>query len=501
MSGSSTLFSLLEGANNPSIDTPESTESVAKSGDAALFVSLLEQYQPDGAEQAPGAAEISVVNPLVPAVLPPAVSISGKALPQFVIPEDAVALPPSRAAALADPDGRLEDFAVGMGIDRELARLLLQETAANDRPRVPMPVGVVPETVARREMMLPTEPEPAVRREMMLPTVDGAMAETELAELPTSRLPMPVGVVVEPLVRREMMLPTVPEPAVRREVMLQASQAPVAIASAVAALSDEDVLRWRSVNVRQLPSRTDEVMKADAVASPSDDVGEPMRHTETEFAAASAVLRGFTLERPLRRSFGEPASTPLPAVAAASSVTPNPVMVAALPLSSVSVALPETPLLPSTDPQPLRLPDPTLAHEQRVEQFAQQVAQRLLQQIRQDRWTVSLQLDPQHLGPLDIELELEGNKVSANLGVANAEVRNLLESALPKLRESLDSAGLSLANWSFAQSSLRDQRERAETLVALARASRSTSATGAVDMTAISSAQIAASDRAVDLYV
>jgi hypothetical protein len=487
MSGSSTLFSLLEGANNPSIDTPESTESVAKSGDAALFVSLLEQYQPDGAEQAPGAAEISVVNPLVPAVLPPAVSISGKALPQFVIPEDAVALPPSRAAALADPDGRLEDFAVGMGIDRELARLLLQETAANDRPRVPMPVGVVPETVARREMMLPT--------------VDGAMAETELAELPTSRLPMPVGVVVEPLVRREMMLPTVPEPAVRREVMLQASQAPVAIASAVAALSDEDVLRWRSVNVRQLPSRTDEVMKADAVASPSDDVGEPMRHTETEFAAASAVLRGFTLERPLRRSFGEPASTPLPAVAAASSVTPNPVMVAALPLSSVSVALPETPLLPSTDPQPLRLPDPTLAHEQRVEQFAQQVAQRLLQQIRQDRWTVSLQLDPQHLGPLDIELELEGNKVSANLGVANAEVRNLLESALPKLRESLDSAGLSLANWSFAQSSLRDQRERAETLVALARASRSTSATGAVDMTAISSAQIAASDRAVDLYV
>ena len=449
MSGSSTLFSLLEGANNPSIDTPESTESVAKSGDAALFVSLLEQYQPDGAEQATGAAEISVVNPLVPAVLPPAVSISGKALPQFVIPEDAVTLPPSRAAALADPDGRLEDFAVGMGIDRELARLLLQETAANDRQRVPMPVGVVPETVARREMMLPTVPEPAVRREMML----------------------------------------------------QASQAPVAIASAVAALSDEDVLRWRSVNVRQLPSRTDEVMKADAVASPSDDVGEPMRHTETEFAAASAVLRGFTLERPLRRSFGEPASTPLPAVAAASSVTPNPVMVAALPLSSVSVALPETPLLPSTDPQPLRLPDPTLAHEQRVEQFAQQVAQRLLQQIRQDRWTVSLQLDPQHLGPLDIELELEGNKVSANLGVANAEVRNLLESALPKLRESLDSAGLSLANWSFAQSSLRDQRERAETLVALARANRSMSATGAVEMTAISSAQIPASDRAVDLYV
>ena len=56
---------------------------------------------------------------------------------------------------------------------------------------------------------------------------------------------------------------------------------------------------------------------------------------------------------------------------------------------------------------------------------------------------------------MDIDLTLSGNAVTATMGVANGEVRTLLESGLPRLRESLESAGLQLAGWSFNQSGSR----------------------------------------------
>jgi flagellar hook-length control protein FliK len=150
---------------------------------------------------------------------------------------------------------------------------------------------------------------------------------------------------------------------------------------------------------------------------------------------------------------------------------------------------------------PLRVPDPTLQHELRAEQFAEQVGRRMLQQIREDRWTVNLQLDPQRLGPMEIELQLEGNQVTAQVGVSNAEVRQLLESALPKLRESLDSAGLNLANWSFAQSGAREYREFAQrSAVEVANVTSTAAEAGNEDGMSRSMSEDSAS-RVVDVYV
>ena len=109
-----------------------------------------------------------------------------------------------------------------------------------------------------------------------------------------------------------------------------------------------------------------------------------------------------------------------------------------------------------------------LQRERGGDMVAEQVVRRLRRQNREDRWTGNLQLGPRRLGPMDIELQLDGNQVTAQVGVANAEVRHLLESALPKLRESLDSAGLNLANWSFAQSGAREYREFAQQTAAAA---------------------------------
>jgi hypothetical protein len=105
--------------------------------------------------------------------------------------------------------------------------------------------------------------------------------------------------------------------------------------------------------------------------------------------------------------------------------------------------------------QVLSAPDPKLTFGERVQAFADAVAQRVLGQIRNENWSVSLQLDPANLGAMEIDLTLRGNAVTANLGVANAEVRALLEAGLPRLKESLEASGLQLASWSFGQSGSR----------------------------------------------
>jgi flagellar hook-length control protein FliK len=103
----------------------------------------------------------------------------------------------------------------------------------------------------------------------------------------------------------------------------------------------------------------------------------------------------------------------------------------------------------------LSTPDPKLSFGERVQAFADAVAQRVLGQIRDENWSVTLQLEPANMGVMDIDLSMRGNAVVANVGVASGEVRALLESGLPRLRDSMESAGLQLAGWTFGQSGSR----------------------------------------------
>jgi flagellar hook-length control protein FliK len=103
----------------------------------------------------------------------------------------------------------------------------------------------------------------------------------------------------------------------------------------------------------------------------------------------------------------------------------------------------------------LQTPDAKLSFGERVQAFADAVAQRVIGQIREENWSVRMQLEPANLGTMDIDLSLKGNVVAATVGVANQDVRALLESGLPRLRESLESAGLQLSGWNFGQAGSR----------------------------------------------
>ena len=530
MSGTSALLNLLEGSGSALLNAPEAAQNGVSEADSSYFVSLMKQYEDSEGLEQPSAPEsrdpalellgnglpIPVATPVMlpaavlqnePTATPwalPSTTAALAMLPAAVLQNEPTATPwalPSTTAALVmlpaavevEADTRLEEFAVGLGIDRELARLLLRETS------VPTPV---------EEVELPAIlPQPTATPKVLSagPQITGTMTPSP-PMVPSASTTPQASTAAPSLIDPTMALPVAPSPTPRAEIPVPlASDVPLTMAgNAAPALRDEDVLRWRAF-IHRSSSGTREPVQEIAVQAASDEVldpvsGSPRRGlSDVDFAAATASLRGFAVER---RQILTSTATPVSSTVL-NGVLPgdSPVNPAVLPLAGT--APPSVPVTAQADPltTPLRVPDPALQHELRAEQFAEQVGRRLLQQIREDRWTVNLQLDPQRLGPMEIELQLEGNQVTAQVGVANAEVRHLLESALPKLRESLDSAGLNLANWSFAQSGAREYREFAQQSAAAAAKAAPKGIEGAIEDEAPRRVTEDSASRVVDVYV
>ena len=504
MSGTSALLNLLEGSGSALLNAPEAAQNGVSEADSSYFVSLMKQYEDSEGLEQPSAPEsrdpalellgnglpIPVATPVV---LPAAVLQNEPTATPWALPSTTAALVMLPAAVEVEADTRLEEFAVGLGIDRELARLLLRETS------VPTPV---------EEVELPAIlPQPTATPKVLSagPQITGTMTPSP-PMVPSASTTPQASTAAPSLIDPTMALPVAPSPTPRAEIPVpRASDVPLTMAgNAAPALRDEDVLRWRAF-IHRSSSGTREPVQEIAVQAASDEVldpvsGSPRRGlSEVDFAAATASLRGFALER---RQILTSTATPVSSTVL-NGVLPgdSPVNPAVMPLAGT--APPSVPVTAQADPltTPLRVPDPALQHELRAEQFAEQVGRRLLQQIREDRWTVNLQLDPQRLGPMEIELQLEGNQVTAQVGVANAEVRHLLESALPKLRESLDSAGLNLANWSFAQSGAREYREFAQQSAAAAAKAAPKGVEGAIEDEAPRRVTEDSASRVVDVYV
>jgi flagellar hook-length control protein FliK len=504
MSGTSALLNLLEGSGSALLNAPEAAQNGVSEADSSYFVSLMKQYEDSEGLEEPSAPEsrdpalellgnglpIPVATPVM---LPAAVLQNEPTATPWALPSTTAALVMLPAAVEVEADTRLEEFAVGLGIDRELARLLLRETS------VPTPV---------EEVELPAIlPQPTATPKVLNagPQITGTMTPSP-PMVPSASTTPQASTAAPSLIDPTMALPVAPSPTPRAEIPApRASDIPLTIAgNAAPALRDEDVLRWRAF-IHRSSSGTREPVQEIAVQAAGDEVldpvsGSPRRGlSEVDFAAATASLRGFALER---RQILTSTATPVSSTVL-NGVLPgdSPVNPAVLPLAGT--APPSVPVTAQADPltTPLRVPDPALQHELRAEQFAEQVGRRMLQQIREDRWTVHLQLDPQRLGPMEIELQLEGNQVTAQVGVANAEVRHLLESALPKLRESLDSAGLNLANWSFAQSGAREYREFAQQSAAAAAKATPKGVEGAIEDEVPRRVTEDSASRVVDVYV
>jgi flagellar hook-length control protein FliK len=67
----------------------------------------------------------------------------------------------------------------------------------------------------------------------------------------------------------------------------------------------------------------------------------------------------------------------------------------------------------------------------------------------------TLRLSPEHLGPVEVRIDVRDGNVSVSFGVAHGDTQAALEQALPRLREMLAAAGLHLGQASVQQEARR----------------------------------------------
>lgn len=93
--------------------------------------------------------------------------------------------------------------------------------------------------------------------------------------------------------------------------------------------------------------------------------------------------------------------------------------------------------------------------QQVMQRFGELLSQRLIQQVSQGNWRVELDLEPGDLGSIRIELEMKKGEIEASIKASQAATRDLLQESLPRLRESLERAGMDVASLSVYQQDRR----------------------------------------------
>ncbi|MTW11059.1 flagellar hook-length control protein FliK [Pseudoduganella eburnea] len=92
----------------------------------------------------------------------------------------------------------------------------------------------------------------------------------------------------------------------------------------------------------------------------------------------------------------------------------------------------------------------------------QQLGQKVVWMVNGGEQSATLTLNPPDLGPLQVVLNVSNDQASVAFTAAQPEVRQALEQALPKLRETMGEAGITLGNTSVSSGSQEQQQAFAE---------------------------------------
>jgi flagellar hook-length control protein FliK len=84
--------------------------------------------------------------------------------------------------------------------------------------------------------------------------------------------------------------------------------------------------------------------------------------------------------------------------------------------------------------------------------FSQELGERIVWLSARQGQVADIALNPPHLGPLEVKLSLTGGEAGAQFFSPHPQVREAIEAALPRLREMLAEAGVTLG-----QAQVRDE--------------------------------------------
>ncbi|MEZ5444401.1 MAG: flagellar hook-length control protein FliK [Gammaproteobacteria bacterium] len=88
-------------------------------------------------------------------------------------------------------------------------------------------------------------------------------------------------------------------------------------------------------------------------------------------------------------------------------------------------------------------------------------ASRVVWQVKDGLQQVNVAINPPELGPIEVRMSLQDDKVSAQFVTAHHAVRQVIEDAMPRLREMLSQSGLNLADANvFQQAPGRDGHDQ-----------------------------------------
>ena len=85
-------------------------------------------------------------------------------------------------------------------------------------------------------------------------------------------------------------------------------------------------------------------------------------------------------------------------------------------------------------------------HEVLSKRLGEALAARMMAQIDKGEWQIRLSVAPQHLGPIDIDLQMRGHRIDAQFQVAHGQTQAMIQDGLPRLRDAVGASGMDLAS-------------------------------------------------------
>lgn len=149
-----------------------------------------------------------------------------------------------------------------------------------------------------------------------------------------------------------------------------------------------------------------------------------------------------------------PAMAPVTAEAAPTAAFPpelaarDPVADANGPPAGLSALLPAAPVSPA--PRAIAAPVLTVPADPQAG-FDDGFGARLVWMAGQRLGHAEIRLNPEHLGPIDVRVQVEGSQVTAEFQSGHAAVRQAIEASLPRLRELLEQQGMQLGQADVGQ--------------------------------------------------
>ena len=106
---------------------------------------------------------------------------------------------------------------------------------------------------------------------------------------------------------------------------------------------------------------------------------------------------------------------------------------------------------------PVSIPTPI-----RDQNWTNDFSQKVVWMATSDKQSAQITLNPPQMGPIEVSLTMDKSNATASFVSANAEVRDAIETALPRLREMFASAGIELGQTNVSSQSFQQQADNGE---------------------------------------